>query len=331
MAKNNNEGSFLKVGLGAGLLGAMFVAMKYAIRRPTKLPVPDTISPAIFKTKVLHTSLGQMVYHESGSGQPLIFVHNISPGASSYEWSKVYPDFAHSHRVIAPDLIGFGESARPKASINAADQARSLAEFIRATADEPVVLVGSGIGAGLCVYLASQHPELVGRLCLLMPTGLTEFGGKHTSFTMRFVSTFPVMHRFMYRNYQATASAIRSWFTTFGFADPAKITQEAVDVFTTCAQQYGAEHSLLSLHAGRFSFDIEKRMKMLTQPVTILWTDHKNAPPLEWANRLQALVRNGAIVVLHDVRALAALEDPAQVSGVLLEQLGPELRLFKAS
>src|SRR5215210_7921342 len=124
MAKPDNDGSFLKVGLGAGLLGAMFVAMKYAIRRPTKLPVPDTISPAIFKTKVLHTSLGQMVYHESGAGQPLIFVHNISPGASSYEWSKVYPEFAHSHRVIAPDLIGFGESARPRANINAADQAR---------------------------------------------------------------------------------------------------------------------------------------------------------------------------------------------------------------
>ena len=331
MAKRDHESSYLKVGLGAGLLGAMFVAMKYAIRRPTKLPVPDTISPAIFKTKVLHTSLGQMVYHESGTGQPLIFVHTICPGASSYEWSKVYPEFAYYYRVIAPDLIGFGESARPKAAINAPDQARALAEFIRATADEPAVLVGSGIGAGLCVYLASQHPELVGRLCLFMPTGLTEFGGKHLSIAMRFVSTFPMLHRFMYRNYQATASAIRAWLTTFGFADPEKITQEAVDVFTTCAQQYGAEHSLLGLHAGRFNFDIEKRMKMLTQSVTILWADHPQSPPLEWAHRLQALVRNGTIVVLHNVRALAALEDPPQMTGALLAQLGPELRVYKAS
>src|SRR4051812_28945873 len=95
------------VGLGAGIVGAAFLALKYSIKRPTKQPVPDTISPAIFKTKVLHTSHGEIVYHEAGAGQPLIFLHNVCVGGSSYEWSKVYPDFALDHRVLAPDLIGF--------------------------------------------------------------------------------------------------------------------------------------------------------------------------------------------------------------------------------
>ena len=83
------ERKLFSAGLGAGLLGAIFVALKYAVRPATKSRVPDTISPAVFKTKVLHTSLGQMVYHESGSGPTLIFVHGICPGASSFEWSRV--------------------------------------------------------------------------------------------------------------------------------------------------------------------------------------------------------------------------------------------------
>ena len=70
----------LAPGLGAGLLGAIFLALRYAVRPVTKAPVPDTISPAIFRTKALHTSLGQIVYHESGSGPTLVFIHGICPG-----------------------------------------------------------------------------------------------------------------------------------------------------------------------------------------------------------------------------------------------------------
>ena len=92
------------VGLGAGILGAIIVALKYALRPPTKRRVPDSISSRVFVSKVLHTSLGQVVYHESGSGQPLIFLHNVGLGASSYEWSKVYPEFASRYRVVALDL-----------------------------------------------------------------------------------------------------------------------------------------------------------------------------------------------------------------------------------
>src|ERR1700722_18358518 len=133
MPEKENQKRLWNVGLGAGLMGALMLAFKYATKRPTTAPVPDTISSKIFTTKVLHTSRGPIVYHESGKGQPLIFVHNICLGGSSYEWSKVYPEFASSHRVIALDLIGFGESARPNVQLGAADYVRTLAEFIRST------------------------------------------------------------------------------------------------------------------------------------------------------------------------------------------------------
>src|ERR1700733_58219 len=107
-------------GLGAGLLGAIFLALRYAVRPAAKGRVPDTISPAIFRTKALHTSLGQVVYHESGSGPTLVFIH--------------------------------------------------------ATCDEPVAIVASGLGGGLSVLVASQHPEVVRQLILWMPIGLTEKG-----------------------------------------------------------------------------------------------------------------------------------------------------------
>ncbi len=105
----------LGVGLGVGLMGAVFLAVRYGMQRVARQPLPDIISPAIFATRVCQTTHGEIVYHTSGAGEPLVFLHGIYPGASSFEWSRVYPQFAVGHEVIAPDLIGFGESNGPAA------------------------------------------------------------------------------------------------------------------------------------------------------------------------------------------------------------------------
>ena len=72
-----------------------------------------------------------------------MFLHGIYLGASSYEWSKVYPHFTFGREVIVPDLIGFGESERPGVTMDATDYSESLAEFC-------------GIPAGIGHLLSSQ-------------------------------------------------------------------------------------------------------------------------------------------------------------------------------
>lgn len=331
MPENEKPSRLKHVGLGAGLLGALLLALKYAVKRPTTTPVPDTISPKIFTTKVLHTSRGPIVYHESGKGQPLIFVHGICLGSSSYEWSKIYPEFAATHRVIALDLIGFGESARPNVQLGAADYVRTLAEFIRSTCwEQPPILVGSGLGAGFCVYLASQHPELVSRLVLLMPTGINDLGKQRLSLGLKFSSRTPILNRFIYRNYQATKSAMYTWLAKCCFVNAEAVTPEMVDVYTTCSQQYGAEYAILNLQSGLFNFDLEARAKMLTQPLTLLWGDQAGNPPVELAYWIQEKVKNCNLVVLQNTGAFAALESPQQVVDALRNELQGHLRVYKS-
>jgi pimeloyl-ACP methyl ester carboxylesterase len=316
-------------GLGAGLLGAAFLALRYAVRPVTKARVPDTISPAIFRTKALHTSLGQVVYHESGSGPSLLFIHGICPGASSYEWAKVYPQFTATHRVLAPDLIGFGESARPDANLTATDYARSMAEFIRGTCDEPVIVVASGLGAGLSVLMASQHPEVVRQLVLWMPTGLTEKGMREVSTGRWLVSMAPLAHRFMYRNYESSRNAVRAWMATQGFVDGAQIADEALDVYTTCAQQYGAEYAIRNLYSGRLNVDLEGRLRSLSQPVTLLWPEQGSDGQSELPPRLQTLAKTARLRMGPRLSQLAALEGPAEIAALVSEEVDPGPKLVK--
>jgi pimeloyl-ACP methyl ester carboxylesterase len=317
-------------GIGAGLLGAAFLALRYAVRPVTKARVPDAISPAIFRTKALHTSLGQIVYHESGSGPTLAFVHGICPGASSYEWSKVYPLFTGTHRVLAPDLIGFGESARPDANLSATDYARTMAEFIRGTCDEPVTIAASGLGGGLSVLLATQHPEVVKQLILYMPTGLTELDAREVSFSRRVASMAPVAHRFLYRNYESTRAAVRGWLALHGFADAGKISDETLDVYATCAQQYGAEHAIRNLFAGRLNVQLEERIGMVCQPVTLLWPEQSGDPAAaELPARLQALSRGARLRITPRLAQLAAIENPEEIAALLAEELDPGPKVLR--
>ena len=319
------------VGLGAGLAGALLFAFKYAFRPAGKSPLPESISPAIFATKVLHTTLGHVIYHEAGSGQPLLFIHSACLGGSSFEWSKVYPEFAGRFRVLAPDLIGFGESQRPAARIAAADYARMLAEFIRATCggDQTPIVVASGLGAGFCVYLASQHPELVSRLILHMPTGTREFGFGRLRRSTRVAAHMESLHRFLYRNYQSTREAVRNWLAA-GFVDANRLTDEVVEVFTTCAQQSGAEYAIRNLHSGRLDFDLESRMSLLKAPVTLVWGSEPGQPSLEFGERLQGAAAHCNLVVIPRVGAFAPLEDPAAIAATLGEQLDPTLRVVRS-
>ncbi len=321
-----------RIGIGAGIVTAIVVALKYALRPPTRRRVPDAISPPVFSTKVRHTSLGQVVYHESGSGRPLVFVHNVGFGASSYEWSKVYPEFASRHRVIALDLLGFGESERPAIRLTAADGVRTLADFLRSFEwEQPPVLVASGWSAGLCVYLATQHPELVSRLILHMPNGTGEVGHHSLPFFSRWLYRIPLVARFLYRNYLSTRSSVANWLRKAVFLDPSAVTEEVIDVIATCAQQPSAEHAAMAWLSGSLSFDLEARLRTLMRPMALLWSEERPADAEGRALQLQRLVPACPLTVVAHGGIMAALEAPKAIIAALEEQLRGDLRVLKAS
>lgn len=320
----------LMAGLGAGLLGALFFALKYAFRPAKKAPLPDSISPAVFATKVMHTSLGHVIYHESGEGGPLLFLHSLCLGGSSYEWSKVYPEFVRYYRVLAPDLVGFGESQRPNVEATAADYVRMLAEFIRATCwDEKPVIVASGLAGGFALQLAAQHPELVSRLILYMPTGNQNFGFARLRLGTRFAAHFPGLQRFLYKNYQSTRTAVRNWLANGGYANSDLLTEEVVEVFTTCARLSGAENAIRNLYSGKLNLNLEERLAEVNVPVTYVWGNEPAYPPLEYGQFLQAHTRHSRFVVVPKVGALGPLEDPQQMTEILKAELEPGFRVVR--
>jgi len=72
------------MGLGAGLLGAALVALRWKTRPGPGPSLPDVISPAVFARRVQRTTRGQIVYHVSGEGDPLVFLHDFFSNFTVY-------------------------------------------------------------------------------------------------------------------------------------------------------------------------------------------------------------------------------------------------------
>lgn len=320
---------FLGLGLGVGLIGAAALAVR-SFRKRDREPIPDEISPAIFATRAAHTSKGQIVYHISGSGEPLVFLHGIFLGASSYEWSKIYGRFAISHEVVAPDLIGFGESERPAAAMDPADHVQSLAEFLQEVCPRrPATIVASGATGHIALLLAAKHPDLAARLVLFMPSALREAAQCH-SLGLLGRGPIPAVNRFAYRHQIARPSFIRSWLSKSAFANPANISAETISVLSTCSRQYGAERAIFGFLKHRRKFDSTPRLPDVLAPVHILWPGAAGAFHSGEATALCLALRHATLRILPGISVLAPIESPGTVAHALSEVLDSELRALSA-
>jgi len=300
-----------------GVLGAFALALRH--RQKFSQGVPEEISPAIFATRAVSTSRGEIVYHISGSGDPVVFLHGFFLGASSYEWSKVYSASALRHEVIAPDLIGFGESERPAGGLDAADHVESLAEFLRELIPgRPVIIVASGVSANIAFLLSSRHPELVSRMVLFLPTSL-EDSQKCRTMGLIGRNRIPGLSGLIYRRHLAQPAFIRSWLETVGFSNPEKINPETLSVLARCAQQYGAEHAILNFIKKRKGFDADEHLSSVFAPVHILWPAKAAGFHPSDAVKLCRDLPRASMEILPNASALAPMESPEEI-GVIVSR-----------
>ncbi|MFW6320337.1 MAG: alpha/beta fold hydrolase [Halohasta sp.] len=106
-----------------------------------------------------------VAYYDEGDGEPVVFCHGIP--TSSFLWRDVATDLADDYRVIAPDMVGYGNSAQHDGfdrSIRA--QEAMISDLLDQLAVDPVTFVGHDLGGGVGLRYAVHEPEAVDRLVL---------------------------------------------------------------------------------------------------------------------------------------------------------------------
>src|SRR4051794_25137003 len=91
---------------------------------------------------------------------------------SSRHWESVALRLADSHRVIAPDLIGHGDSATPRGDYSLGAHAASIRDLLAAIGVDRATMVGHSLGGGVAMQFFYQFPQRTERLVLISSGGL---------------------------------------------------------------------------------------------------------------------------------------------------------------
>ncbi|WP_278261835.1 alpha/beta fold hydrolase [Nocardia sp. AG03] len=119
-------------------------------------------------------------YRMAGSGPPVLLIHGITD--SSGTWAPVFDKLAEHYTVIAPDLLGHGESAKPRADYAVAAYANGMRDLLSVLGIDRITLVGHSLGGGVAMQFAYQFPEKVERIALVCPAGMG--AGVHPAFRL---------------------------------------------------------------------------------------------------------------------------------------------------
>ncbi|MDT4912762.1 MAG: hypothetical protein QOC66_1890 [Pseudonocardiales bacterium] len=123
--------------------------------------------PVRVESRVIHGY--RRVFRVAGSGPPLLLIHGI--GDSSATWRPVISALARKHTVIAPDLLGHGRSAKPRADYSVAAYANGMRDLLGVLEIDRVTLVGHSLGGGVAMQFAYQFPERTERMVLVSSGG----------------------------------------------------------------------------------------------------------------------------------------------------------------
>jgi pimeloyl-ACP methyl ester carboxylesterase len=113
-------------------------------------------------------------YHDVGTGQPVLLLHGSGPGVSAWaNWQHNIPALAKNYRVLAPDIVGFGDTERPTdVHYSLGTWVDHVWAFLDALEIAKTSLVGNSLGGRIGLAMAEQHPERLDRMVLMGAPGV---------------------------------------------------------------------------------------------------------------------------------------------------------------
>ena len=305
---------------GAGLTGALAATN----RALSNAPVPTNALGGTPRPWSWHGS--EIFATEAGSGPPVLLVHGVYAGASSYEFRKLFAPLAQRHRVVAFDLIGCGLSDKPKLAYNAELFVEQIVDALDVFADEPVCVVASSLGAAFAIRAATRANDRIARLAVICPTGLggtLDKGPKGPGPAITALFRAPVLGEAAF-NALASKASIRSFLRKQVYADPSCATADVVDHYYAVTHQKGARYVPAAFVGGALDCDVARDLPFLTTPLQVLWGElASSVNPRSNADEFLRLTGSARLVTFAHSGLLPHEEEPDAVADALASFLSP--------
>jgi len=272
-----------------------------------------------FELKFVEIHGHEVGYRRAGSGSAIVFIHGMA--GSSHTWREVMPALAAQNDVIAPDLMGHGESAKPMGDYSLGAFASGLRDLLAVLEVPRATVVGQSLGGGVAMQLAYQHPELVERLVLVSSGGL----GREVSWMLRLL-TLPgaeyLMPLLFPRFVKDSGDAVSSRLHRLGLRLP-----NVAEMWRAYASLTGAPDRQAFIRTLRAVVDtggqsvsaIDRLYLAESVPTLIIWGDADPIIPVEHAHAAHVAMPGSRLEIFEGVGHFPHVEEPKRFTEVLLD------------
>jgi len=264
----------------------------------------------------------RVIYRIAGSGAPVVLIHGMLN--SSSHWQAVAEELARTHTVVAPDLIGHGDSAAPRGDYSLGAHAASIRDLLAAIGIERASIVGHSLGGGVAMQFFYQFPQRVERLALISSGGL----GREVSPMLR-TAALPGMSALLSMTiHPRLLGALRASGTRLrergvGAGVYLQAVARALRPLENADARAAFLHTLravIDMHGQRVS--ATDRLGLLESiPTLIVWGERDRTIPIEHGRLAHEAIANSYFRTLPEAAHFPHLEDPAGLSQLLHEFL----------
>jgi pimeloyl-ACP methyl ester carboxylesterase len=285
---------------------------------PSNAPTARRLPDEEFELKETALHGHRVAYRSAGSGPAIVLVHGIT--STSATWERVIPYLATRFTVIAPDLLGHGQSAKPRGDYSLGAYASGVRDLMVSLGHERATFVGHSLGGGVVMQLAYQFPERCERLVLVDSGGL----GREVSLLLR-AATLPgsefVLPLLTHPRLLGAGAALDGFLARLGLNVNTDIGEMARGHATLADREARAAfvHTLRTIvDPGGQRVNATDRLYLARHvPFLLIWGALDPIIPLAHGEAAHAQVPDSRLEVFPDAGHFPQLDDPQRFVEVL--------------
>ena len=252
-------------------------------------------------------------YLEAGTGQPVLMLHGSGPGVSgTANWKLNIGPLSAKFHVLAPDIVGFGETERPEDIVYSL---RSWTDHVWAFLDalgiRKTAIVGNSLGGRIALQMATDHPDRISRMVLMGSPG---------------VGMTPTEGLAALRAYEPSHDAMRHLLKNFFAVNPDLITEELVTIRYEASIADGAWEAYRSMffdpkHKGSELAITADEVRAIATPTLLIHGREDKVVPLAVSVNMLDLMPNADLHVFSRCGHWTQIERADEFSALVADYL----------
>jgi len=249
-------------------------------------------------------------YLSAGKGEPLVLLHGAGGGAVL--WGPVINLFSKHFHVIAPDVVGYGESDKPDAPYDKKFFSSWVCNFCNSLNMGKVNLLGSSQGGAIAIQFALDHPDRVKKLMLVGSAGLGAWGiSPGAMFKMAAANIFPTK-----RTVQKIVQYLVYKKENFPGDDGISYLLEVI-------RSPGGKLPFLNGKGRSVSPFSSEQLRQITHPALILWGGKDRILPVSHARKGQGKMPDAQLRIIPDAGHTPFIDLPEEFTNIILHFIKP--------